>query len=167
MGAHPEDEPGGQRWGKVEPALWRRRRSHSPTAPTTCRPHVAAFVPVQINSGARGVGAAGLGWDVPLSYVRGDMSFAGPPSDQGGDGRPIGREQLSLTSPGSQAALGSQGIDDVGSAAPCTRSSSCASRTARGCCSAAGIDLYIHCAGFAVEQPKDLYLGDEFRIEKR
>src|ERR1019366_10597652 len=28
-----DDEVVGQRWGKVEPALWRRRRSHSPTAP--------------------------------------------------------------------------------------------------------------------------------------
>jgi hypothetical protein len=25
-GGYPEDEPVGQRWGKVEPALWRRRR---------------------------------------------------------------------------------------------------------------------------------------------
>src|SRR5271166_3540627 len=33
MGAHPEDEPVGQRWGKVESALWRRRRSHPPTPP--------------------------------------------------------------------------------------------------------------------------------------
>src|SRR5579863_1763443 len=32
-GGHPEDELVGQRWGKVEPALYRRRRSHSPTAP--------------------------------------------------------------------------------------------------------------------------------------
>jgi len=24
-GGYPEDEPVGQRWGKVEPALWRRR----------------------------------------------------------------------------------------------------------------------------------------------
>ena len=30
-GGYPEDEPVGQRWGKVEPALWRRRRSHSLT----------------------------------------------------------------------------------------------------------------------------------------
>ena len=30
-GGHPEDEPVGQRWGKVEPALWGRRRSHPPT----------------------------------------------------------------------------------------------------------------------------------------
>lgn len=27
------DELVGQRWGKVEPALWRRRRSHSPIVP--------------------------------------------------------------------------------------------------------------------------------------
>jgi hypothetical protein len=32
-GVHPEDELVGQRRGKVEPALWRRRRSHSPAAP--------------------------------------------------------------------------------------------------------------------------------------
>src|SRR3954447_2198755 len=36
-GGHPEDEPDGQRWGKVEPALRRRRRSHSPTAPRCWR----------------------------------------------------------------------------------------------------------------------------------
>ena len=30
-GGHPDDEPVGQRWGKVEPALWGRRRSHPPT----------------------------------------------------------------------------------------------------------------------------------------
>ena len=33
-------------------------------------------VPLQITYGARGIGAAGLGWDVPLSYVRVDTSFA-------------------------------------------------------------------------------------------
>jgi len=36
-GGCPADEPVGQRWGKVEPALWRRRRSHSPTAPRCLR----------------------------------------------------------------------------------------------------------------------------------
>ena len=30
-GRHPEDEPVGRRWGKVEPAIGRRRRPHSPT----------------------------------------------------------------------------------------------------------------------------------------
>src|SRR6202140_1013059 len=38
-GGHPDDEPVGQRWGKVEPALWGRRRSHSPTAPRCCGRH--------------------------------------------------------------------------------------------------------------------------------
>src|SRR5438128_570962 len=36
-GGYPKDEPVGQRWGKVESALWRRRRSHSPTAPRCLR----------------------------------------------------------------------------------------------------------------------------------
>jgi hypothetical protein len=36
-GGYPEDEPVGQRWGKVEPAVRRRRRSHSPTAPRCLR----------------------------------------------------------------------------------------------------------------------------------
>ena len=30
-GRYPEDELIGRGWGKVEPAIWRRRRSHSPT----------------------------------------------------------------------------------------------------------------------------------------
>jgi hypothetical protein len=33
-GCHPEDELVGQGWGKVEPAIGRRRRSHSPTINT-------------------------------------------------------------------------------------------------------------------------------------
>ena len=33
-------------------------------------------LPLQIVYGARGVGAAGLGWDVPLSYIRSDAGFA-------------------------------------------------------------------------------------------
>src|SRR3984893_7812033 len=37
MGAAPPMNPVGQRWDKVEPALWRRRRSHSPTAPRCLR----------------------------------------------------------------------------------------------------------------------------------
>src|SRR5271157_1865614 len=36
-GGYLNDEPVGQRWGKVEPALWRRRRSHSPTVPRCLR----------------------------------------------------------------------------------------------------------------------------------
>jgi len=36
-GDNPQDEPVGQRWGKVESALLGRRRSHSPTAPRCLR----------------------------------------------------------------------------------------------------------------------------------
>jgi len=36
-GSYPVDELVGQRWGKVEPALWGRRRSHSPTVPRCLR----------------------------------------------------------------------------------------------------------------------------------
>ncbi len=36
-GGYPRDEPVGQRWDKVEPALWGRRRSHSPTVPRCMR----------------------------------------------------------------------------------------------------------------------------------
>src|SRR5580692_4613912 len=36
-GGYPKEEPVGQRWDKVEPALWGRRRSHSPTAPRCLR----------------------------------------------------------------------------------------------------------------------------------
>jgi hypothetical protein len=32
-------------------------------------------MPLQIISGARGVGAAGLGWDIPFSYVRRDTTY--------------------------------------------------------------------------------------------
>jgi hypothetical protein len=33
-------------------------------------------VPLQISYGTRGVGAAGLGWDIPFSYIRRDRTFA-------------------------------------------------------------------------------------------
>src|SRR5436190_21279374 len=36
-GGNSDDEPVGQRWDKVEPALWGRRRSHPPTAPRCLR----------------------------------------------------------------------------------------------------------------------------------
>src|SRR3954469_207762 len=36
-GGYLEDEPVGQRRGKVEPALWRRRRTNSPAAPRCLR----------------------------------------------------------------------------------------------------------------------------------
>jgi hypothetical protein len=33
-------------------------------------------VPLQISYGTRGVGAAGLGWDIPFSFIRRDRTFA-------------------------------------------------------------------------------------------
>ena len=36
-GGHPDDEPVGQREGKVEPALWGRRRSYPPLVPRCLR----------------------------------------------------------------------------------------------------------------------------------
>ena len=62
-------------------------------------------VPLQIVSGARGVGAAGVGWDVPLSYVRRDMSFAGRRPAMGSDRTPLGREQVSLSLQGQRFEL--------------------------------------------------------------
>jgi hypothetical protein len=57
-------------------------------------------VPVQIVSGEYGVGAAGAGWDVPLTYVRRDMSFAGRrPQDVTG-AAPVGRERVTLSMQG-------------------------------------------------------------------
>src|SRR5208337_783991 len=54
-GGDPEDEQVGQRWGKVEPALWGEGVSHSPIAPRcllaarygrfTCDPRRPACVP--------------------------------------------------------------------------------------------------------------------------
>ena len=35
-GSYPRDEPVGQRWGMVEPALWRRRRMVPPHRTTVC-----------------------------------------------------------------------------------------------------------------------------------
>ncbi|WP_147451091.1 RHS repeat-associated core domain-containing protein [Corallococcus llansteffanensis] len=54
-------------------------------------------VPLSISSGARGVGAVGLGWEVPLSYVRRDLTFAHRKPQMGSDVPPAGREQVTLS----------------------------------------------------------------------
>src|SRR5262245_26753886 len=51
-------------------------------------------IPLQITSGARGVGAAGLGWDIPLSYVRRDITFQHRRPAIGNDTPPQGREKV-------------------------------------------------------------------------
>ncbi|AKQ68271.1 hypothetical protein A176_005183 [Myxococcus hansupus] len=55
-------------------------------------------VPISINSGTRGVGAVGLGWDIPLSYIRRDMTFAHRKPQVGSSTNiaPAGREQVTL-----------------------------------------------------------------------
>ncbi|WP_415835040.1 RHS repeat-associated core domain-containing protein [Corallococcus soli] len=52
-------------------------------------------VPVAIGSGTRGVGAVGLGWDIPLSYIRRDTTFANR-TPKLGTSLPTGREQVTL-----------------------------------------------------------------------
>ncbi|MCY1047622.1 toxin glutamine deamidase domain-containing protein [Corallococcus sp. bb12-1] len=61
-------------------------------------------VPLSIGNGARGVGAVGLGWDVPLSYIRRDMSFAHR-KPRVGTGAPTGREQVTLSLQGQTLEL--------------------------------------------------------------
>ncbi len=54
-------------------------------------------IPLQIIYGARGVGAAGVGWDLPLSYIQRDSTFAHrrPASSPGA--LPVPRERASLS----------------------------------------------------------------------
>src|SRR5471030_1465786 len=64
-GGYPEDEPVGQRWGKVEPALWRRRSSHSPTAPRCLR--MARYGRQSVTSGGLAGSPVGTGVSRPIS----------------------------------------------------------------------------------------------------
>lgn len=57
-------------------------------------------IPLQIVSGSKGFGAAGLGWDIPLSYVFVDQSFARRrPQYQPGQ-EPLARERITVALPG-------------------------------------------------------------------
>src|SRR5262249_44628336 len=62
-------------------------------------------VPVAIVYGGRRVGAAGLGWDVPLSYIQRDLTFAHrrPKGNSGTSPQP--RERVSLTLGGESLEL--------------------------------------------------------------
>ena len=103
-------------------------------------------VPLHISFGARGVGAAGLGWDVPLSYVRRDLSFAGRRPALRVDQTPQGREQVLLSLQGQTHRHGPQGIG-AGSRSTTRPSLSCASKTARGCSSMEkDVQLSLRCA---------------------
>jgi hypothetical protein len=62
-------------------------------------------IPLQIVYGERGVGAAGLGWDVPLSYIRRDNTFAHRRPVGTPDVDPQAREQVSLVLNGQRLNL--------------------------------------------------------------
>jgi hypothetical protein len=51
---------------------------------------------VAIVWGERGIGAAGLGWDVPLSYIRRDLTFAHRPPKGLSGAAPEPRERVTL-----------------------------------------------------------------------
>ena len=71
-------------------------------------------VPLQIVHGGRGFGAAGLGWDVPLSYVRVENSFAHRrPARTAGDSPPQPRRQVILALAGGQLDMVPKGTDWV------------------------------------------------------
>src|SRR3989304_9148455 len=83
-GGCPEDEPVGQRWGKVEPALWRRRRSHSPTAPRCLR--AARDGRTAYDLGRTGGVSGGTGGSNPISaseMERGAPPVVGQPNSTG------------------------------------------------------------------------------------
>src|SRR4051794_21676230 len=71
-GGHPEDEPDGQRWGKVEPALRRRRRSHSPTAPRCLRTARYGRTTRDLRRTGRAPGGTGVSGPISESEVASD-----------------------------------------------------------------------------------------------
>src|SRR5262245_37502365 len=71
-------------------------------------------VPVAIVYGERGVGAAGLGWDVPLSYIRRDLTFAHRRPMGTDAAGPQARERVSLVLGGQSHELGKTASGWVG-----------------------------------------------------
>src|SRR5262245_24694406 len=58
--------------------------------------HRGMPVPVSVVYGGRVAGAAGMGWDVPLSYVRRDVSLGRRLPTLGANFLPVGIERLTL-----------------------------------------------------------------------
>src|SRR5271166_2671251 len=79
-GGHPSDEPVGQRWGTVESALWRRRRSHSPTVPRCLRAARYGRAACDLRRTGRVSGrTAGVSDPISVSEVGSDaLSVVGP-----------------------------------------------------------------------------------------
>src|SRR5262249_24895506 len=66
-------------------------------------------VPFQISYGTHGVGAAGLGWDIPFSYIRRDRTFAHRRPFYVGYNLPRPRERVFLSLLGAGGDLVRQG----------------------------------------------------------
>ena len=62
-------------------------------------------IPVQVISTGRGFGAAGLGWDVPLSYVQVDTSFIRRRPLAYSGTLPVQRERITVALPGRRAEM--------------------------------------------------------------
>src|SRR5689334_14358717 len=84
-GGYPEDELVGQRRGKVEPALWRRRRSHSPAVPRCLR--AARYGRAGRDLRRTGEVPGGTGVSEPISE-----------SEKGSDSAPVDGRLCSTTS---------------------------------------------------------------------
>jgi hypothetical protein len=70
-------------------------------------------IPLGVTYGKRGVGAAGLGWDVPLSFVRRDASVTRRRPRHDPQGSIKGREQLVVALAGSTTEMVRSGQDWV------------------------------------------------------
>jgi len=62
-------------------------------------------IPLQIAHGTHGVGAAGLGWDVPLSYITRERSFAHRRPSSLPGALPVPRERAYLSLSGQSVEL--------------------------------------------------------------
>jgi RHS repeat-associated protein len=70
-------------------------------------------IPVQLVYGGRGIGAAGLGWDVPLSFIARDTTLARRRPGDASNVAPQPREQVSLALDGRRLELVKAGTDWV------------------------------------------------------
>ena len=98
-------------------------------------------IPLQIMYGASGVGAAGLGWDLPFSYVRRDTSFARRRPTMGDNVTAEPRAQIALSFQGRSIDLVRRGRR--GSLAT-TRRPLRARTTSGPCLEATGPHLHVH-----------------------
>jgi RHS repeat-associated protein len=75
-------------------------------------------IPVQVVSGTKGFGAAGVGWDVPLSFVLVDRSFGHRRPAKTPDAAPVPRDRVTVALPGRQVEMVPQGGHWIGRTAP-------------------------------------------------